>query len=217
MATDIRNFQLVTLRTERRKQVFHTNRDYYYFLGLIKRLNSQFTIECHAYSLMSNHVKLMISGYNQMHVTQYLQTLKLQFNNWSKRHYPDRQAIFAHHCSAQIATAYDQILCMLRVELSQAYTTDHHLHRSEIPYSSHRHNSDGGASYMLSNCPGYEGLGVDDQDRRQRYRELANNETTHDSFSRIDYQQHAQETIDYRAPISSAKAVRSADIRYLDR
>ncbi len=216
MANDPRTFQLVTLRSERRRQIFHTHQDYFYFLSLIKKLNSQFSIECHAYALLSNHVKLMVSGFDNFHVSNYLRALKDQFNVWSQRNHPERKAVFSHFCNAKIATAYDQILCMLRVDLTHTNRPTR-LHSSDQAFSSYRHNCDGIGSYMLTNCPGYEGLGVNDCDRRTRYREMANSPQTHETFSRIDYQHHSRNAIDYRAPVAPQHGVHSADIRYLDR
>jgi len=209
--------KLITLRSARRKTIFFSHRENLCFLELLQRTARELQVETHAYSLFSNHVRLMVSAENPSLVDQLIDNIQQQFNQWLRRYHPHLELSLSERCSATIASHYDQVICMIRIESANSELISDPKKPAHV-FSSYRFNLMGIDSYIVTPCAGYLRLGKNTHERLASYRDLAKSPARYEEFERIDRQHHSRRLIDHRNhSLKPIKGFKSADIRYLDR
>jgi len=210
-------YKLITLRSARRKTIFFSHRENLQFLEILKQCASKLDIDTHAYSLFRNHARLMVSADHPGQVGAFIDALQQQFNQWLSQHHPHLNLSLSERCCATIASHYDQVICMIRIE-SAATEIIYNPQSSEHVFSSYRFNFMGLDSYIVKPCDGYLRLGNNMSERLACYRDLSLSPTRHEEFERVDRQHHNHRLINHRTHnLKHLSSVKSADIRYLDR
>lgn len=158
-------------RGNNRQLLFHRDDDFLKFLDTLDRLHREYPLRIAHYCLMPNHVHLLLFSELRETLSKYLQRVNLSYSCWYRKRYefcghvwqgrfrssPIEKESYLTECSRYIE----------RNPMNAGMVTD----PKDYRWSSYRFYAEGMPDPLVTPDPGYLGLGVDESERRRRYRD----------------------------------------------
>ncbi len=172
-------------RGHNRRACFFTDADYGYYLHHLGKNADKHGCSIHAYVLMTNHVHLLLTPEAAESASLMMKNVNQRYVQYINRTY-DRSGTLWGGRFKSCLTETDQyaLACYRYVELNpvRAKIVDHPKH---YRWSSYAANADGWFNKLLSPHPVYLALGLNDPERRKRYRALVQSGLDDDTVTRI--------------------------------
>ena len=162
----------VVQRGNDRRAVFFANDDYAAYLSWLREGASRHGCAIHAYVLMTNHVHLLVTPVTSDSISRMLQFLGRKYVPYINHTYQRSGTLWeGRHKGSVIESAAYSLACSRYIEMNpvRAGMVDA---PSAYHWSSYASNALGCGVDWLTPTAEYQALGVDDDQRRFRYREL---------------------------------------------
>ncbi len=150
--------------------LFHEEKDYRYYYGLLLHHSTKLRVRVHHYCLMRNHTHLLVSTDEVGALSCFAHFVQRRYayyycrtHNWSEQVFRKR------FLSAPIEDEMYLMECGRYIErnpLEAKITKD----LSAFAWSSFRFYAQGAADALVTPSPHYEGMGYNEEERRRAYR-----------------------------------------------
>ncbi|MBI1733492.1 MAG: transposase [Gammaproteobacteria bacterium] len=171
----------VVQRGNNRQPVFRAERDYKYFLRLLREGCDKHGCSVHAYVLMTNHFHLVITPHTQSSIAELMQTIGRHYVRYFNLRNARTGGLWeGRYRSSLIATDRYLLTCYRYVELNPL-RAGMIIKPANYPWSSHVANAYGRPDKLVVPHSLYLGLGNAATTRQKAYRRLFAHE-----FSKLD-------------------------------
>ncbi|MBN1459703.1 MAG: transposase, partial [Armatimonadetes bacterium] len=161
----------VTVRGNNRQKVFLDDDDYERFRSLLQRYSAKFEFKLYAYTLMPNHVHLLMETSAGGSISKIMHGINLSYAKYFNSRYDRSGHVWQgrFHCSIVDSEGYF-LECMRYMDLNpvRARLVDH---PRRYEWSSHAHYAQGRRAPFLTHHEIYDNLGETEKERRRVYRE----------------------------------------------
>lgn len=164
--------QHVIQRGNNREPCFYAEEDYRHYLDDLQESAVKFDCQIHAYVLMTNHVHLLITPFEDHGISQMMQALGRRYVYYVNKTYKRTGTLWEGRYKASLIDSDRYLLtCMRYIELNpiRASMVDY---PGEYKWSSYQANAQGGSDPLIAVHPLYTELGVNAEIRQAAYREL---------------------------------------------
>jgi putative transposase len=162
----------VVQRGHNRCEVFYRENDYQMYLAALHWALRQYRCALHAYTLMTNHVHLLISPAETDSLPRLFMSLGSRYGQYFNQKYQRSGSLWGGRYYASLILSEEQLMrCYRYVELNpiRAGLTDT---PSAYRWSSYRCNGEGQPDELVVPHELYMRLGLDDATRQANYRDL---------------------------------------------
>ena len=164
--------QHVVQRGNNREPCFHGGEDCQRYLGDLREAAERNHCRLHAYVLMTNHVRLLVTPMQEHGVSHLMQDVGRKYVRYINHLYRRTGTLWEGRYKSSLVDSDAYLLvCMRYIELNPVRARMVN-HPGEYRWSSYAANAYGGTDPMLTLHPVYEQLGSDAETRRHAYREL---------------------------------------------
>ncbi len=168
--------QHVIIRGNDRQAIFCTEEDYRFYLNKLKDAVFKHGCELHAFVLMTNHVHLLITPYQENAIGKVIQMLGRYYVQYFNLTYRRTGTLWeGRYKAALIDSDTYALTCYRYIELNPV-RAGMVKHPAEYPWSSYRYNAmgraDGFIAEMIKPHSLYKGLGPSPELRQARYQAL---------------------------------------------
>jgi len=177
--------QHVIQRGNNREPCFYSKDDYCHYLQILEDAAAKNCCAIHAYVLMTNHVHLLVTPFNEFGVSHMMQDIGRKYVRYINHQYKRSGTLWEGRYKASLIDSNNYLLtCMRYIELNpvRALMVEH---PSQYPWSSYRANAVDELSSFVRSHPVYELLASNNESRRYRYRELFSNHIDYDQLHNI--------------------------------
>ena len=165
--------QHVIQRGNNRQTIFSEDADYRFFLKKLQAAAEKHNCAIHAYVLMTNHVHLLVSPYEEDGIGKMMQMLGRYYVQYYNYRYRRTGTLWeGRYRATPIDTEQYLLTCMRYIELNPVRANNMATHPSEYPWSSYRCNALGEQNALLTPHPEYQRLGKTSEERQAAYRQL---------------------------------------------
>ncbi len=159
-------------RGNNRHVCFHGDDDYLFYLEWLEEYAKKHGCAVHAYTLMTNHVHLMLSAKTLNSPAALMKALGQRYVQYINRQYRRSGTLWeGRYRSCLIQQDTYLMGCQRYIELN-AVSAGMVEHPGEYRWSSYRANAQGEPNILLTPHLLYAQLGADVQERQEAYREL---------------------------------------------
>lgn len=159
-------------RGNNRQACFFADEDYRIYLDWLSKYARVSGCAIHAYTLMSNHVHLLLTPQNATGVGELMKRLGQHYVQYVNRTYRRSGTLWEGRFRSCLTQEEDYILgCYRYIELNPV-RANMVGHPAEYPWSSYRANAQGESSKLLTPHSLYTSLGRNEVSRKASYREL---------------------------------------------
>ncbi len=162
----------IVQRGHNRSTVFYRDQDFQVYLAALRWAIEQYPCELHAYTLMTNHVHLLISPLDVDSLPRRFMSLGSRYGQYFNRQYQRTGSVWSSRYRASLILCEQQLMrCYRYIELNpvRAGMT---ASPGAYVWSSYRCNAEGMADDLVAPHDLYLRLGRDDAARQQAYRAL---------------------------------------------
>lgn len=159
-------------RGNNRQACFFADEDYRFFLECLAKLAKRFRCALHAYVLMTNHFHLLLTSELQAGPSLLMKFLGQRYVQYVNRTYRRTGSLWEGRFRSSLVQTERYVLgCYRYVEMNpvRANMVKHPL---EYPWSSYAANADGKPVAWLTPHGEYLALGLNEEKRREAYRDL---------------------------------------------
>ncbi|MEZ5581564.1 MAG: transposase [Candidatus Competibacteraceae bacterium] len=159
-------------RGNNRGACFFAEDDYQFYLDHLGEACKKYTVDLHAYVLMTNHVHLLMTPKEGEGPSQVMKHLGQRYVQYVNRTYRRSGTLWEGRFRSCLVGEEDYLLgCHRYIELNpvRAGIVEH---LGEYRWSSYGHNAQGGKNAFIQPHPLYTGLGRNKRLRQEAYREL---------------------------------------------
>ncbi len=165
--------QHVIIRGNNREPIFYTNDDYHYYLDKLKEACAKHACDVHAYVLMTNHVHLLLTPWQQQGISKMIQMLGRYYVQYFNGNYNRTGTLWEGRYKAALIDSEAYLLtCYRYIELNPVRADGMVDHPSEYPWSSYRRNALGKHDPLVSPHEVYRRLGNTPEECQAAYRAL---------------------------------------------
>ena len=162
----------VIQRGNNRAVCFYAEEDYQFYLYHLQRLSEKHQVKVHAYVLMTNHVHLLMTGKQQDSLSDLMKYLGQRYVQYINKVYKRSGTLWEGRFKSCLIDAEEYLLeCQRYIELNPV-RADMVEHPADHRWTSYRANAQGEYSALIKPHVVYESLAINQQERRQCYREL---------------------------------------------
>jgi len=164
--------QHTILRGNDRHACFFAPSDYRLFLGYLAEACKRYSLELHAYVLMTNHVHLLATPRAEFAISHAMQRLGQRYVQSINKRYRRTGTMWeGRFKSSLVQTDRYLLTCMRYIELNPVRAGMVN-HPGDYPWSSYRANGLGDINELLAPHPLYQVLGATPSLRQHAYRRL---------------------------------------------
>jgi putative transposase len=158
------------IRGNNRQAIFRSDGDRVFFHRCLVEVSRRHGVEVHAYVLMGNHVHLLATGRTARSISRMVQAAGRRYVSYFNYLYKRTGTLWEGRFRSN-AVETDRYLLTLQqyIELNPV-RAGIAVDPLEFPWSSHRRLVQGKADDLVTPHALYEGLGIDEPERRRRYR-----------------------------------------------
>ena len=162
----------ISIKNYNRTSLFNEMSDYHFCLNKLKTSVDKYGCQLHAYALLPNQILLFASseqGVPAIHAIEQFERGYEQYSNFTYRRLQSKLEL--HYSMVPVDTERHVLTYYRYIELAplRAGLTEH---PADYPWSSYGHNAMGEDAGLVVPHPRYLQLGLDDESRRQMYRQL---------------------------------------------
>jgi putative transposase len=165
--------QHVLNRGNNRCNIFRAEKDYAFFLHVLRDALCRHQVDVHSYTLMTNHFHLVATPRVERGLSDAMQVVGTRYVRYFNDRYERTGRLFeGPFKSSVIATEAYWFTCMRYVELNPVragLVSD----PADYRWSSYRSNALGAGDTLVVQHPAYLSLGQSAESRQQRWRELS--------------------------------------------
>ena len=162
----------VIQRGNNRQQTFFEYGDFLYYLGALAESLERYSASLHAYTLMSNHVHLLITPEHEDSVPRIMQHVGRRYVLYINRKYSRSGTLWEGRYKCSLVDADNYLLMCYRYIEMNPVEAGMVKNPADYEWSSHRCNAVGKSSPLVTPHRIYLALGATRADRLRRYREL---------------------------------------------
>ncbi len=162
----------IVQRGHSREPVFFEDSDYQAYLHWLKEGAGRYSVDIHAYVLMSNHIHLLVTERISQGITRMMQYLGRHYVPYINHNYGTSGSIWEGRYKASLIHDEEFLLtCMRYIELNPVRAN---MVRSPAHYrwSSYRYNGQGKSDALVTPHSIYQALGKTQPTRLASYKEL---------------------------------------------
>ncbi len=161
--------QHVIQRGNNRQVCFFSHQDYAVYLDKLREAAQKFKVDIHAFVLMTNHVHLLMTGYNKDDISQVMQSLGRYYVHYVNKSYNRTGTLWeGRYKSTLVDTEYYLLKLHQYIELNPV-RAGMVAHPAEYPWSSYQHNAGIKRFSLITFHERYLALGDCQMARRQAY------------------------------------------------
>lgn len=179
--------QHVVQRGNNKLITFVTEDDYRVYLDKLKHYGQVYSVQIHAFVLMTNHVHLLMTPTTEKGISQLMQSLGRYYVRYFNQVYKRTGTLWEGRYKSTLVDSENYFLLVSRyIELNpvRANMVDH---PAEYPWSSYQHNSLGKPIELITEHDSYLGLGSSNEKRQANYRSLFDTEIPTKSLEEIQH------------------------------
>ena len=164
--------QHVVQRGNNREPCFFAEEDYQRYLADLSESAVKYSCRIHAYTLMTNHVHLLVTPMVDYGISNMMQALGRRYVYYINKSYNRTGTLWEGRYKSSLIDSDRYLLtCMRYIELNPV-RANMVAHPAEYAWSSYQANAQGAENTIIENHPIYTGLGIEDQERYGAYRDL---------------------------------------------
>ena len=164
--------QHVIVRGNDRSEIFRADADYGFYLEKLKAACDKHGCQLHAYTLMTNHVHLLVTPETEQSLAKALQMLGRYYVQYFNLSYRRAGTLWEGRYKATLIDSESYLLtCMRYIELNPV-RAGMVLHPSEYRWSSYRYNALGQVGDLVTPHLEYRRLDKSAETRQAAYRQL---------------------------------------------
>ncbi len=164
--------QHVIQRGNNREPCFFSEADYIRYLEDLQTAADKHQCHIHAYVLMTNHVHILVTPFNDVGISLMMQSLGRRYVKYINHTYHRTGTLWEGRYKASLVDSERYLLtCMQYIE-SNPVRASMVEHPGDYKWSSYIDNAYGRLSFNLNPHPLYLSLGNSSEQRREAYREL---------------------------------------------
>jgi putative transposase len=162
----------VVHRGNNRLPSFFTDKDYWYYLQCLNDARQKYTVDVHAYCLMTNHVHLLLTPTTKEGISKVMQSIGRRYVQYINKCYRRTGTLWeSRHKSSLVQEELYLFTCYKYIELNPVRAKMVR-HPGDYPWSSYRYHALGEANELITTHYLYDRLGSEDEDRHMSYRAL---------------------------------------------
>ena len=164
--------QHIIQRGNNRSACFGSDEDYKAYLHYLKEAAVKYSVEVHAFVLMTNHVHLLVTPANEKATGLMMQSIGRRYVQYFNHTYGRTGTLWEGRYKSTLVDSETYLLTLYRyIELNpvRACMVGH---AAEYPWSSYQHNALGKEIKLISGHSKYMELGEDPESRQKNYRTL---------------------------------------------
>lgn len=177
----------VVQRGHNRCEIFRCEYDYLVYLGALQWALEHYRCELHAYTLMTNHVHLLISPMDVDSLPRLFMSLGARYSQYFNQRYERSGSLWGGRYYASLILSEEQLMrCYRYIELNpmRAGMTDA---PGVYRWTSYRCNGEGRTDELVVPHELYLRLGLDEASRQANYRDLCAQALLPQEISAIRY------------------------------
>ena len=164
--------QHIIQRGNNREAIFIANEDYQFYLDWLKEAANKNRIKIHAYVLMTNHVHLLLSPFDNTGIPKTLQSVGRKYVQYFNYQYERTGTLWEGRYRATLIDDEQYLFtCMRYIELNPV-RAGMVKHPKNYLWSSYHTNALGKPDQLVTPHPRYTALGLDEHERQKSYRGL---------------------------------------------
>ena len=181
--------QHVILRGNNRTEIFRAEADYRFYLDKLRLACEKHGCDIHAYVLMTNHVHLLLTPWEEQSLSKALQMLGRYYVQFFNHCYQRTGTLWEGRYKATlIDTEAYLVTCMRYTELNPV-RAGMVAHPSKYSWSSYGYNALGQTDNLVNPHPEYRRLGQTDEECRSAYLHLFEYPFLQRALRRLERQQ----------------------------
>lgn len=159
-------------RGNNRSVCFGSDEDYRFYLDHLTDISAKVGVAVHAYVLMTNHVHLLVTPQDAEGASQLMKRLGQRYVQYFNRAYQRTGTLWEGRFRSCVVGEEDYFLgCHRYIEMNPV-RAGMVTHPGEYRWSSYGANAQGGSGTLIRPHSSYLGLGLNDEERQEAYREL---------------------------------------------
>ena len=177
--------QHVIQRGNNREPYFYSAEDYHRYLNDLKQSANKYNCQIHAYVLMTNHVHLLVTPFEENGVSQMMQALGRRYVKYFNNTYERAGTLWEGRFKSSLIDSEMYLLtCMCYIELNLV-RAKMVAHPGDYMWSSYRENAQISKTGFISCHPVYTSLGDTDDERQFVYRALFQRYMDNDTIHKV--------------------------------
>ncbi|MGY8813551.1 MAG: transposase [Gammaproteobacteria bacterium] len=161
----------IVIKDLNRESLFHESKDYHQFISLLKNSVIQHGCLLHAYTLMLDHVYLLITHEQWVAINQLLSLVQRHYSDYFNfTHRRINRLLDPRHTICIVNDEIDLLSYYKFIEFTPVRTGTV-AHPSDYPWSSYGSNAFGEDTGLITPHDSYTSLGMDEPSRWKAYRE----------------------------------------------
>lgn len=164
--------QHVIQRGNNRQASFFTNQDYAVYLDKLKKYASMYSVNIHAFVLMTNHVHLLVTPQTEKGVSQMMQSLGRCYVMYINNKYARSGTLWEGRYKSTLIESENYFLTVSRYIELNPVRARMVLHPAEYSWSSYHQNAMNKVIQLITPHPCYQALGANDSERKRAYKML---------------------------------------------
>jgi len=159
-------------RGNNRSVCFGSDEDYRFYLDHLAEISVKVGVAVHAYVLMTNHVHLLVTPQDADGASQLMKRLGQRYVQYFNRAYRRTGTLWEGRFRSCVVGEEDYFLgCHRYIEMNPV-RAGMVMHPGEYRWSSYGANAQGENGTLIRPHSNYLGLGLNDEERQEAYREL---------------------------------------------
>lgn len=157
------------VRGMNRKKLFHSEKDYEFFEGLLLKYKAEYGIRIYHYCYMSNHVHLLVYASDLEDLAGFSQYVQRRYAYYYCGEYKWNGSVFQRRYKSFAIDRESYLLECARYIERNPVKAKMAKRPEQYYYSSYHYYVKGRQSELLTQSPGYLGLGREETQRRRLY------------------------------------------------
>ena len=172
-------------RGNNRSPCFYADDDCLFYLESLKEQAEKFCCDIHAYTLMTNHVHLLLTPARHDSASLLMKNLGQRYVQYINRAYRRSGTLWEGRFRSCLTQSDDYVLaCYRYIELNPV-RANMVKHPGDYRWSSYRCNGEGKVNELITQHDQYQKLAVEEKERRAAYRGLLNSHVDEDLNKQI--------------------------------
>jgi len=177
-----KSYYHIITRGNNRHQVFKSDQDYARYLELIKKYKAKHPFNLFHYCLMPNHIHLLVQTKRASDFSIFMKKLNLAYFHHYRKSYSWAGHFWQNRFKSQPVGKDEYFIqCGKYIELNPV-RANLVKQPEKYPYSSYSYYALGHHNDLITQDIFYDGLGQNDDDRQQNYRDMVILELVGDSY-----------------------------------
>lgn len=164
--------QHVIQRGNNREACFFDAADFRFYLASLGKACTRFECSVHAYTLMTNHVHLLLTPHTDHSISHVMQSLGCRYVRYINQTYERTGTLWEGRYKASLVEAEGYLLSLYRYIEMNPVRAGMVTHPADYPWSSYRYHGFGEKDPLITPHPLYLDLAADSKTRTRVYRAL---------------------------------------------